>query len=199
MKYRHSIINIISAACVSMTMLLSSCNGESEYSSQHECYFLFDTSIHNTSIIKNVLITKEPGKFVKISQSQKNGILCVDEELNDGKTKESNKITTAKETQRKYTLGIYNGIIVGYSSLGNGLYAFDNICPNCYDAGRYQQLTWDNNGTRVKCSRCQRTYDLNNGGIIVTGEQGAKLIRYMAQYTGGIGGIGGILVVHNKQ
>ena len=193
MKYRHSIIMMITAACVSMAMLLASCNGESEYSSQHECYFLFDTSIHNTSIIKNALIPDAPGKFARITQSQQNGIPCVDIQLNDGKTSESNKITTAIETQRKYVLGIYNGIIVGYSTLGNGLYAFDNLCPNCYNTGRYQQLSWDNNGTWVKCSRCQRTYDLNNGGIIVTGEQGAKLIRYMAQYTGKI------LVVHNKQ
>jgi len=194
MKYRHSIIMMITAACVTMAMLLASCNGESEYSSQHECYFLFDTSsIHNTSIIKNALNPEAPGTFVRISQAQRNGILYFDAQLNDGKTSESNKITTAIETQRKYVLGIYNGIIVGYSTLGNGLYAFDNLCPNCYNTGRYQQLSWDNNGTWVKCSRCQRTYDLNNGGIIVTGEQGAKLIRYMAQYTGKI------LVVHNKQ
>ena len=190
MKYRHSIIMMITAACVTMAMLLASCNGESEYSSQHECYFLFDTS---TSIIKNALNPLAPGIFARITQSQQNGIPCIEIQLNDGISKDTTKITTAKETQRKYVLGIYNGIIVGYSTLGNGLYAFDNLCPNCYNTGRYQQLSWDNNGTWVKCSRCQRTYDLNNGGIIATGEQGAKLIRYMAQYTGSV------LIIHNKQ
>ena len=190
MKYRHSIIMMITAACVTMAMLLASCNGESEYSSQHECYFLFDTS---TSIIKNALNPLAPGIFARITQSQQNGIPCIEIQLNDGISKDTTKITTAKETQRKYVLGIYNGIIVGYSRLGNGLYAFDNLCPNCYNTGRYQQLSWDNNRTRVKCSKCQRTYDLNNGGIIATGEQGAKLIRYMAQYTGSV------LFIHNKQ
>ena len=187
MKYRHSIIMMITAACVTMAMLLASCNGESEYSSQHECYFLFDTS---TSIIKNALNPLAPGIFARITQAQRNGILYFDAQLNDGKTSESNKITTAIETQRKYVLGIYNGIIVGYSTLGNGLYAFDNLCPNCYNTGRYQQLSWDNNGTWVKCSKCQHTYDLNNGGI---DNEGGKLIRYVAQYTGSV------LIIHNKQ
>lgn len=176
-------------------LLFVSCSDDNEFNAEYQCYFTFDTNIHNTSILRNALNSLAPGTFAYVSTTLKNGgVRYVSISLNDGKNNEETAITTAEETRRSYILGINNGLIIGYGSLSNGtLYAFDHQCPNCvreYALYKYP-LNWTNNGNWVICKNCQRTYDLNNGGFIVEGEKGSKLIRYRINYNGNI------LIVHN--
>ena len=166
--------------------LLFSCDADNEYDTDHRCFFTFDTSLHITSFIKNALNPLAPGIFVWVYTSQKSGVMVVNAQLNDGKTSSADNITSAKENYTTYILGMNNGLFIGYSSLGNGLFAFDRQCPNCvsdYNLYKYP-LTWANNGQWVRCGQCQRTYDLNNFGVIIDGEKGKKLIRYQANYNG---------------
>lgn len=81
------------------------------------------------------------------------------------------------------------GFIVGRSSqtdIGTANYpllCYDLACPNCYREDFYKNLRLQNGGTAV-CQRCGRTYDLNNGGVIVSGNKGRKLERYRISYDG---------------
>lgn len=86
------------------------------------------------------------------------------------------------------------GFVVGTSALPDlsgrqTVVAFDLVCPSCYQ-GAYveRRLSWNPStpGTLV-CGRCQRHYDLNNGGIVsVTkgdGQPNVGLFRYLATYS----------------
>lgn len=64
------------------------------------------------------------------------------------------------------------------------LVAYDLACPNCYhDDDVSKRLALKENGTAY-CDRCKRTYDLNNLGLITSGERGRKLERYHIAYNG---------------
>lgn len=84
-----------------------------------------------------------------------------------------------------------SGFIVGTPSLSNvsGAFyqvAYDLCCPTCYDESYIQRsLDFDSNEV-MKCSRCGRTYDLMNGGIILSGGQGSKLKQYHLTYGGDV-------------
>jgi len=82
------------------------------------------------------------------------------------------------------------GLIVGRSNVPDmttgelPLLCFDRACPNCYKNDDITKpLTLKENG-EAYCTRCKRTYDLNNLGIIKTGDNGIKLYRYMVVYNG---------------
>jgi len=171
-----------------LTLSLSGCEADNEYNMNYQCYFTFDTQLHNTTLLRNALNPMAPGIYALVSSAPVNGVRTVHIELNDGKNTEDIAITTARENYTTWVLGTNNAIIVGYSSLGNGLYAFDRQCPNCisdYNLYKYP-LSWNNNGQWVQCGKCHRKYDLNNNGFIVEGDKGSKLVRYRANYDGTI-------------
>ena len=94
-------------------------------------------------------------------------------------------------------VGMNNGLIVGYGNLDNPavFFAYDLQCPNCYHPDAIPQRPYELkiNGTGIAtCSNCKRSYNLNTGGNIVTGQPGRKLIRYRGTSTGPFG----ILVVN---
>ena len=94
----------------------------------------------------------------------------------------------ASEQPELFSLGIDNGsgLFVGCSTLNDGaLYAFDGQCPNCFTGGiTSYRLAFSQSGQWVTCPSCHRSYDLNNSGIIVSGDAGSKLYRYRASYAG---------------
>ena len=168
-----------------LVLSLTSCTEDAEYTTEYQCFFIYDLNLHNTSIINNAVNPASLGVFAHVSSIPKNGMRCIVSELNDGKTKEQEMITTEKELRQTCILGCANAIYIGNSSLGNGLFAFDAQCPNCvkqYNLFKYP-LSWDQNGSWVKCKHCGRKYDLNNNGFIVEGDKGQHLFRYRALYT----------------
>ncbi len=59
---------------------------------------------------------------------------------------------------------------------------YDLACRNCYDDfGITRQLTLKESGYAF-CSRCQRTYNLNNTGQVSDGNAGNPLYRYRVYY-----------------
>lgn len=62
--------------------------------------------------------------------------------------------------------------------------AYDRACPNCYENdGITHPLSLKENGFAY-CTRCKRTYDLNNLGFLVSGDAGIKMYRYRIAYNG---------------
>lgn len=168
-----------------IVMVMACSADDTEYSREYRCYFTFDTSIHNASKICTCVNPLSSGIFCMAWQETKDGIRHIKIQLNDGKDVEDVPITTASETRQSCIMGASNGLIIGCSTLNSGqLYAFDRQCPNCLDEGFNKSLQWTNNGLWVKCGRCNRSYDLNNSGFIVEGENGKKMLRYRASYTG---------------
>lgn len=60
---------------------------------------------------------------------------------------------------------------------------YDLACRNCYEETDFlvRKLTLQENG-KAYCSRCQRTYNLNNLGQVSQGETGKALYRYRVYY-----------------
>jgi len=173
--------------------LFVSC-GESEYEfSNHRAYFIFDNQQHLNAALTTAMNAMSPGIFCRISV--RNGAR-LDFTNNQGMSEPSE--LTAYELQRTIVLGTYNGsgIIVGYGSLNTPptFYAYDGQCPNCYEENglpRYQ-LEMNTMG-QASCKQCGRIYDMNNDGIVSSGIEGKKLIRYRATTTGPTG----VLSVNN--
>lgn len=83
----------------------------------------------------------------------------------------------------------YAGFIVGKAAIttqGSNTYSllcFDRVCPNCYrENGITKPLVFAESTSLVKCNSCGRVYDLNNRGIIQSGDKGRKLMRYGINY-----------------
>ena len=174
--------------CLSLCFIvcLSSCNSEDTIYREYQCYFLFDTQLHPqpchlTSIIGN------PGQFCKIEASQEKGVRHLKTTRNyDGATQDV-LLSTDRENQQRCTLGAGNCIIVGTSSYDNLFIAYEGQCPNClsqYGGTRYP-LSWQNNGQQLHCSKCGRSYDVNNGTVVSDGG-GHQLYRYNAGFDGQI-------------
>lgn len=170
------------------SVLFAACSDvEDEFSSDHQCYFVFDNSVHLDATLMSALNSMSPGIFCQITEGAKGNSIYFFFKSNQGL--ESEKKANAIDLKRTRKLGIYNpsGVIVGYGNLNNPatLYAFDSQCTNCYESTHMPKytLTMSNNGIAT-CASCKRTYDLNNGGIIRSGKEGKKLIRYRASSTG---------------
>ena len=81
------------------------------------------------------------------------------------------------------------GIVIGQPYFGGGLiYAYDLGCPQCDRASAYLSV---NTGGVATCTKCNRAYDLNNGGTLKTGD-GRPLYRYRTTLNGNM------LMVHNN-
>jgi len=171
-------------------MLLTACGDtENEYSG-YRCYLVFQNDRHQDVTLASALNPNAPGIFCRISFGVKDGAQCYFFENNQGLS--SHKAATATDLQRSNILGVYNtsGVIVGYGNLSfpSTLYAYDSQCPNCYKAtGKpAYRLAMSNSGSAT-CGRCNRVYDMNNGGIISKGDKGDKMIRYRAAAAGPLG------------
>ena len=102
----------------------------------------------------------------------------------DGSQGKANR--TALEGYTGFYMGL-SGFIVGLPNipeLGETMSVvtcYDLACRNCYDdfiVARHLTLQQG----YAFCSRCQRTYDLNNTGQVAHGEAGKPLFRYRVYY-----------------
>lgn len=170
---------------IALLVLFASC-GDTEFEySGYPCNFIFDNTASRSVKLAEATNPASPGMFCHVSVSGKYFVF----ETNTAPGQTERVVFTAIDEQRSINLGIYNesGIIVGYGNLNSPptFYAYDNQCPNCYketNLPRYG-LRMDSSG-KATCGRCHRTYDMNNGGIVASGDGGDKLIRYHASNTG---------------
>ena len=88
---------------------------------------------------------------------------------------------------RTIVLGL-GGLIVGLPSIAEQLeqepkvVCFDLTCPNCYNDYNISHLMQYTRLGYVDCTSCKRSYDLNNIGIVSSGEAGRALFRYRVNY-----------------
>lgn len=163
-------------------IILTACTADNYEYCNYQAYFYFDCNIHVGTVLEGCLSPLAPGQFCIVRQNQVNGVRHIELQLSDQVTHDV-PITIDNEAQRSCILGLDNGLIIGCSSLNNGaLYIFDRLCPNCLKNTMHKQLQWTNNGLWVKCPKCERCYDLNNSGYVVSGDSGDKLLRYRGSY-----------------
>ncbi|MBR5324963.1 MAG: hypothetical protein IKU49_00560 [Prevotella sp.] len=168
-----------------MGLVLAACTADDSISRNYRCNFIFDTSLHPlpcqlTGILGN------NGHFCKVEYRLVKGVTHLKTTRNYDSVTEDIELGTAKESQISFALGANNCIIIGTSSYDFSLVAYDGQCPNCladYNGTNYP-LTWQNSGQQLRCAKCGRSYDVNNG-TIADGPAGQKgLLRYMAAYDG---------------
>ncbi len=177
------IIRIVAA----VALLFTACGtAEYEYSSYY-CYFIFDNTASRSALLATAMNQLSPGVFCHITVSGNYFVFTT-----NASTQTEQVTMNAIDQRRTKELGAYtsSGIMVGYGNLSSPatFYAYDCQCPNCYketELPRYK-LTMDATG-KATCSKCSRSYDMNNGGIVVSGDSGDKLIRYRATTTGSFG------------
>lgn len=187
MTEKRSSKKILFLFCSILVLLLNSCNTDYEYSS-NPCYLIYDNSIHQNSVIASAMTTYS-GVFVTISKTIKSGVTNYHFTSNQGTS--ADVPFNAIDQKRSLILGYNNGIIVGYGNSIDGIFfAYDLQCPNCYNPNtlpsRNYPLNVSANGIAT-CNTCKRKYDLNNRGLIISGDKGNKLTRYYCTTTGAYG------------
>ena len=176
---------------LAVSCLLVGCEADEEYST-HACRFSYNNMIHNDATLASAMDEHSRGVFCLISENTRSGVRYLVFENSAGL--KSEKVETAEEVEAKFILGLNNGIIVGFQTLNTegtsrGFVAYDVQCPNCVNrtnntANPNFRVTMESSGIAT-CSKCGKKYDMNNGGIILNGEEGDRgLDKYVASTTG---------------
>ena len=171
---------------LSMTLLSACGDAESEFSTA-PCSLYFDNQTHNDATLAAAM-TPLSGIFVTITTTSKSGAQYFVFTNNQGRS--SQVVFDAKDKQRQQAgqliLGMNGAIIVGYGfSTSQTFYAYDRECPNCFDSNALPLHSYPLKVNNI--GNCHRTYDLNNGGIIASGNGGKKMTRFRAVTTGAYG------------
>lgn len=161
---------------------------QNEFTSMH-CLVHFDNLAHSNAVLAGAM-TPYSGIYVRITLTFKDGARCFLFENNQGQSSISK--LNAKDEKPPQVVGQNDCIIVGYSMLETPavFYAFDAECPNCYMSNQMDFRSYRlqmSHFNIASCNACKRKYDLGNGGMIIEGENGKKLIRYIANTTGPYG------------
>lgn len=171
-----------------ITALLLSCGNTVDEYSRVPTYLLIDNAVHNDATLAAAM-TAHAGVFVTVTITTQGGAKYFTFKSNQGT--ESKTVFNAIDQRRSFILGMNSALIVGYGHSIDGIfYAYDRECPNCFNPDnlpmRSYPLTVDSRGMAA-CANCKRTYDLNNGGLVATGDAGKKMTRYYASTTGPYG------------
>ena len=168
--------------------MLSSCGAEQEYSSW-SCRFIFNNGTYLDQTLGAAINPTIPGIFCKVTEQSRGGTRYLIFENNQGASSQHQMM--AEELRQNLRIGQNNGIIVGVQNF-DGFTAYDLQCPNCARRENnyvtpYYPVTLDKKGSGiVTCSKCGDQYDLNNGGLLVKGQEGDKgLERYRNARTEG--------------
>lgn len=87
-----------------------------------------------------------------------------------------------------FYLGLSGGLIVGLPNIPEVgteypvVTCFDLACRNCYEVRNTTPRLTLQEGGYAFCSKCQRTYSLNNMGQVAKGDAGQPLYRYRVYY-----------------
>lgn len=167
-----------------LSSLFVSCDdGESRYTSDYVCNFIFYITYHPTSVLARVL--DNPGMYVRVEVTKSLGIYHLLVYPNDGSDYEDIALTTALENEKiSYDyVGADGAIIIGCSTAMEWQ-AYDAQCPACLEnyTGTSYPLSWSDNGTSVTCSKCSRTYYLVHGAS----DDGYRLLEYYITSSGSV-------------
>ena len=178
------------ATLLLVAFMLSGCKNAVDEYCRRPCYVVIDNSTHVDATLASAMSSVAPGIFCMIQETQKGGATYYHCTNNQGQS--SDIPWTAIDQRMTIIVGLNNGIIVGFGNLDYPatFYAYDRECPNCFDPDaipvKTKPLTMDEKG-HATCNVCKRVYDLNNHGLLVSGEAGKTLNRYPASTTGPYG------------
>lgn len=91
--------------------------------------------------------------------------------------------------QQQYGRPVFiSGFIVGTPAVMDmsgrfPLTAYDLVCPHCHETSAITRSVSFDGETQMACPRCGSTYDLNNGGMPVSGPATRTLYRYRVAYS----------------
>ncbi len=94
---------------------------------------------------------------------------------------------TERDKQAGFYLGL-SGLIIGLPNIPEidtpvpVITCYDLACRNCYDDYGTALPMKLREGGEAHCSRCRRTYNLNNAGLVASGIEGKPLYRYRVYY-----------------
>ena len=158
----------------------------SEYSTW-PCRFFYDNLMHNDATLASAINSGSRGVFCQVTQESRRGKQYVQFKNNIGISSEKPKDVI--DVENKFIMGLNNGIIIGHQTLNmepfGGFVGYDIQCPNCVrnennTINPNYRVTMDSKGIAT-CSKCKKTYDMNNSGIVQNGEEGdTGLARYVA-------------------
>ena len=192
---KHKVLGFLLVAGLLSMTLLSACGDmqiQSEFSTA-PCSLFFDNQTEHKDATLAQAMTQYSGVFTTITTTTQSGAQYFVFTNNQGGS--SRVAFGAKDKLRQqsgqFILGLNGGLIVGYGNSTDGVfYAYDRECPNCFDSNALPLHSYPlkvNNIGIASCSHCHRTYDLNNGGIIASGNGGKKMTRFYAVTTGAYG------------
>lgn len=160
-------------------LLFSGCSNDDSYStySRYKASFSY-FYVMTTTPLKDAL--NSPGIFCTVMLTPQKKLVFT------SLTQTQSIDVTASAAYQSYVC--LSGFIVGKANLpeigmdGLSQVCFDLACSNCFhDDAIKPNLSLRENG-RAYCSRCKRTYNLNNMGLVETGEKGRPLERYHILY-----------------
>lgn len=161
---------------------LASCGeAQMEYSDFHPNLTL-ENDQHLDATLATAMDPMSTGIWCHLSTTMEKGVRYYVFRNNQGLASKSifNALDTRRQSQNH--VGMNNGIIVGFSIYGDGFFAYDAQCPDCFKYNalpmRSYPLAMSATG-EATCAHCQRTFELNkwpNG-----------LTRYRATTSGAFG------------
>lgn len=159
-----------------------------EYSNYH-CNLTIDNSVHLDATLASSMNALSPGVFTTIKPLYRDGVYYFHFRNNQGLESKKQFNAIDERLQSNLRVGMSNGLIVGFGNLDTPahFYAYDLQCPNCFDIDALPQRNYELTvkGTGIAtCKTCHRSYNLNTGGNIVSGERGKTMTRYRASTTG---------------
>lgn len=174
--------------CVLLFLVACGDNIDFEYSDYH-CNLTIDNSTHLDATLASAMNVGSPGVFTVIKPVFKNGANYFDFTNNHGLSSEKRFNAIDLRLESHHHVGMKQGLIVGFGNLEQPakFYAYDLQCPNCFHLKtfpmRSYELTLNEAGTAF-CKTCRRSYNMNTGGNIVSGDKGKSLVKYRANTTG---------------
>lgn len=184
----------------STVWLLQGCNDEvTSYYAQLPAYFRFQPV---TAAPKTLLpALNSPGEWCIITRTPTHYILTsatARSAKNGGQPLTDN--FPLSQLDQYGSISWVAGLIVGTPftpEIGTNVclpIVFDLACPSCFNSGGIKRSLTISSDYRANCTRCHRSYDLQNGGNIVSGGTSSvepMLYRYRYEYSNDT------FVVHN--
>ena len=191
MKLKNIISKGIMALSIVFALMACGENIDYEYSNYH-CNLAIDNNMHFDATLASAMNAFSPGIFTIIKPLYKNGVDYFYFKNNQGLDSEQPFKAIDQKNKSHLCIGMNRGLIVGFGNLDTParFFAYDLQCPNCFDFNalpiRSYELTVNGTGIAT-CKTCRRSYNLNTGGNIVSGEKGKTMTRYRASTTGAYG------------
>ncbi|GAB6976121.1 hypothetical protein [Prevotella falsenii] len=188
MKVKSIISKSIMALLAVFALTACGDNVDYEYSNYH-CNLTIDNAVHLDATLASAMNALSPGVFTTIKPLYKDGTNYFYFKNNQGMESEKRFNAIDDKLQSHLRIGMNGGLIVGFGNLDTParFFAYDLQCPNCFDLNapplRSYELTVSGTGIAA-CKTCKRTYNLNTGGNIVSGEKGKTMTRYRASTAG---------------